>query len=208
MRKPIRVVLLAGVGLFGSISVDFLTTIAPVWIWPTAVFACLCGVALTYVPEIRAWLRRRVFGPKVVSGNAMPATFNFHVPPASGTSCPPSVFARLKRQLRRIVGIASPSKTPMYGIAEIERCHAELVKHIDSQPPDPISFKHVALSHALLPHIETVHRILDKQRIPHPDIELNLIFEGVQEWGMFLARLMAAKDDVEEARLIYGGTNR
>lgn len=90
------------------------------------------------------------------------------------------------------------------GIVEIERCHQELVRYIESQPPDPISFEHVALSHEFLPHIERACQILDEQEIPHPEVNSGVVFDGTGKWGKFLARVLAVKHDVNKARLVYG----
>ena len=168
---------------------------------------CGVGLLLLFRPEL-VWLWRRVVGVKAFSGDAAPATYSFHVPPASGTTSPPSAFARVGRFLLRVIGLGSPHTVPVRGIAEIEQCHQELVKYIRSQLPDPIEFEHVALWKEFQPHIETVCHILDEQKIPHPEIDAGIILVGTGEWGTFLARLLAVKGDVEKARLVYGQMQR
>ena len=101
MRKPIRVALLAGVGLFGSITVEFLTAIAPIWIWPTAAFICLFGVALTYVPEIKLWLRRCGIGTTAHAVAADPVRFHFSTSEPTVTVTRASFWTRIKRLLFR-----------------------------------------------------------------------------------------------------------
>ena len=68
MRKFIAIVLVEAALICAAISLTLLTTIAPVWIWPTAAVAFLVFAALIYTAEIK----RRFFtkGPQT----ATPAT--------------------------------------------------------------------------------------------------------------------------------------
>ena len=174
------------------------------WLWLGVTVIGAIGLLTYYWSLLRKLYLRAVGRTSVVSGDAAPATFRFTVPPATGTAFPPSVFARIRRSFFRVIGLGPSRTAPVHGIAEIETCHQELVKYIRSQPPDPITFEHNALSHELLPHLEQVQQLLDEQDIPHPDIDMHIVFEGTGEWGTFLARLLAVKDDVEKARLVYG----
>lgn len=99
MRKPVRVALLSGVGLFGSITVDFLTTIAPIWIWPIAAFLCLSGVAVTYVPEMQAWMNKSGVRTRSHAVAASRVSFNIGVSQPAVTLTQPSLWKRLKRLL-------------------------------------------------------------------------------------------------------------
>ena len=62
MRKFIAVVLVEASLLCAAISLNMLTTIAPVWIWPTASVVCLVLAALIYRAEIKRWFFRK--GPQ------------------------------------------------------------------------------------------------------------------------------------------------
>ena len=129
---------------------------------------------------------------------------HWHVSQPTVTVTRPSFWARTKRCIRRTLWAGSTRPTLVRGIAEIERCHQELVKYICSQQPDQIGFEDNALWVAFQPHIETVCRILDEQEIPHPEIDTDIILVGTREWGTFLAKVLAVKHDVEKARLVYG----
>ena len=165
---------------------------------------CAIGILLLFRPEL-VWLWKRAVGRKVHSGDATPITYNLDIPPATGTAFPPSAFERIRRFFLRVIGLGPSRTIPVRGITEIERCQQELVKYIRSQPPDPIGagHEHVALWEEFKPHIVAACHILDEQAIPRPEIRESVVFEGTAEWGTFLARLLAVRNDVEKARLVH-----
>ena len=58
MRKFIAVVLVEAALLCAAIFLNMLTTIAPIWIWPTVSVVCLVLAALLYTAEIKRWVSR------------------------------------------------------------------------------------------------------------------------------------------------------
>ena len=62
MRKLIATVFVEAALICAAISLTLLTTIAPVWIWPTATVVCLVLAALIYTAEIKRWFFRK--GPQ------------------------------------------------------------------------------------------------------------------------------------------------
>ena len=178
--------------------------VSPGWIWLGVTVFGVAGLLVYYRSPLTKVYLRAIGRAEVVSVDAAPVAYSFHVPPATGTAFPPSVFAKIRRFLLRVIGIGPSRTVPVRDIAEIERCQQELVKYIRSQPPDPITFEHNALSLELLPHVERACQILDEQDIPYPGIDMGIVFESTGKWGTFLARLLAVKHDVEKARLVYG----
>ena len=92
---------MAGAGLFGSITVELLTAIAPIWIWPTAAFVCLCGVAFTYVPEIKLWLCRRGLRTTLHAVAADPVRFHFSTSEVTATVTQASFWTRIRQLVFR-----------------------------------------------------------------------------------------------------------
>ena len=168
---------------------------------------CAVGILLLLRPELE-WLRRQVVARKAFSADATAVNWQIEANQPAATVTPPSLWSQFKRLIKRSIGAGTTRSTPIRGVAEIERCHRELVKYIRSQPPDPINFEHVALTQEFLPHIERACQILDEQNIPHPGIDADLVFDGMGEWGKFLARLLAVKHDVNKARLLHGEMQR
>ena len=148
----------------------------------------------------RRWAQGRTPQGKAHSVDAGAASHHWHVPQPTATTTRASSWIRIGNWIIRRTRLR---KSPVWGVAEIERCHQELVKYIRSQPPDPIGFEHVALWGEFQPHIVDVCRILDEQKIPYPEIDVSIIFVDMGKWGTFLARLLAVKDDVRKARLVY-----
>ena len=101
------------------------------------------------------------------------------------------------------VGFTKVTAVPVEGIEDIERFQAELVKYLAAMPRGPLGTQDIALAQALLPFAEKARRVLDEQGIPHPQIDVGVMFEGPLNWGKFLARVLAVGDDVEKARKVY-----
>ncbi len=87
---------------------------------------------------------------------------------------------------------------------DLNRCHQELVKYIREPYDYPIGQQEVAATHAFLPHIVRLCHVLDEHDISHPPLDTSgLTFTGTGKWGDFMARLMAVRGDLEEARKVY-----
>ena len=181
---------------------------SPDYSWVFHLLVSLGGLSLLYAvfplfTQVYSRVLRRM-SKSHHSVAAGPVSHHWHVSQPTVTVTRSSIWTRLTRRIKRGIGADSTRPIPVSGIAEIERCHQELVNYIRSQPPDPINFKHVALTQEFLPHIERARQILDEQNIAHPDIDADLVFNGMSEWGAFLARLLAVKHNVQKARLVYG----
>ena len=179
--------------------------VSPGWIWAGVTIIGAIGLLVYYRSALTQLYLRVTKRNMALSVAADPVSFHFRTSEPTVTLTRATVWTRIRNWKIRRKRLRA---TPVRGIAEIERCHKELVKYIGSQPPGPIGFEHVALSHALLPHIETVRRTFDAQDIPCPAINMGLTFDNPAEWAEFLAKLLAAKDDVKDARLIYGKMSR
>ena len=164
---------------------------------------CLMGiaVALAFIWTFRSYRHKG----QSFTVAAEPIRWRFSTSEPTVTLTRATVWTRIRNWTIRRKRLRA---TPVRGIAEIERCHTELVKYIRSQPPDPIGFEHVALWGEFQPHIVNVCRILDEQKIPYPEIDPGIIFVGTGKWRTFLARLLAVKDDVGKARLVCGQMQR
>ena len=84
----------------------------------------------------------------------------------------------------------------------LERCHAAFLEYMKVPASSPISNEEIAATQAFLPHVHELCRLLDKQGIPHPDIPDGLIFDDTGKWGDFMARLLAVRGDIDEARTV------
>ena len=87
---------------------------------------------------------------------------------------------------------------------DLERCHEAFVKYIREPYEYPIGQQEIAATQAFLPHIVRLCHVLDEHNISHPPLDAgDLTFTGTGEWGDFMARLMAVRGDLEEARKVY-----
>ena len=175
--------------------------VSPGWIWAGVTIVGAIGLLVYYWSALAQLYLRVTKRNTAFAVAADPVSFHFRTSEPTVTLTRATVWTRIRNWIIRRKRLRA---TPVRGIAEIERCHKELVKYIRSQPPGPIGFEHVALWGEFQPHIVTVCRILDEQKIPYPEIDTSIIFVGTGEWRTFFARLLAVKDDVEKARLVYG----
>ena len=96
--------------------------------------------------------------------------------------------------------------TAIAGIPELERCHAAFVEYIASCSDHyPIGQQDLAATQKFLPHLHDLCRVLNEQGIACPAIRRGITFTGTGEWGEFLAKLWAARHDIEQARRVYQG---
>ena len=85
---------------------------------------------------------------------------------------------------------------------ELKRCHAAFLEYMKVPASSPISNEEIAATQAFLPHVHELCRLLDKQGIPHPVIPDGLVFDHTGKWGDFMARLLAVRGDLDEARKV------
>ena len=87
---------------------------------------------------------------------------------------------------------------------DLDRCHKKLVKYSREPYEYPVGHQEIAATQAFLPHIVRLCHVLDEHDISHPPLDTSdLTFTGTIEWGDFMARLMAVRGDLEEARKVY-----
>lgn len=164
--------------------------------------AAICGVCVIYAaeryaevtwPEVPAnvWL-----AISLLSGFAMLFCLYMHKfagTAGKGVSLSRSVVDRAKVA----VGLRS---VPMRGQEELKRFHEAFVEYLQVPAGPVIGNMQVAASDKFRPHIEGLCRLLDEQGIPHPDIPDGIVFDDTHKWGIFLAKLLAFRDDLEKAR--------
>ena len=98
----------------------------------------------------------------------------------------PSLCARLKRWITR--------RKRLEGVPDLQRCLDELIKYSGYPVSKKVSAHEIALSQALLVHLERACVVLDKQNIPHPEIDRGPITTNHTEWIAFLSKLLARDD--------------
>ena len=147
---------------------------------------CAIGVLLLFRPEL-VWLWRRVVGVKAFSGDATPATYSFHAPPASGTAFPPAVWKRLWNFMTR--------RKRLRGVPDLQKCLDELIKYSGFPVTEKVTSEQIEASNALLLHLRRASTILDEQGEPHPEIEEGVIvLSNHRKWIEFLAKRLARAD--------------
>ena len=62
---------------------------------------------------------------------------------------------------------------------------------------------HIAGSAELYPYMAELCRILDEQRISHPEIDYHLEIGDTGKWARFLGDLWAVRHDIKRARRVY-----
>lgn len=97
---------------------------------------------------------------------------------------------------------------PIASIPELERCHQALVKYMAIPAQRPIGKDEIAGSAELYPYMAELCRILDEQRIPHPEIDYHLTIVDTGPWAKFLGDLWAVRHDIEQARRVYQAESR
>jgi len=104
---------------------------------------------------------------------------------------------------------ALPS-TLIKGVPELERCREALVKYM-GLPTGRLSDipARIAGSAELYPYMTDLCRVLDEQKIPHPEIDWDattIIATG--KWSRFLGELWAVRHNIDAARRVYQGGRR
>lgn len=109
----------------------------------------------------------------------------------------------LRNVLHRAMVAVGLRSVSLRGQEELKRCHEAFVEYLEVPPGPIIGNMQVAASEKFRPHIEGLCQLLDEQGIPHPEIPDGIVFDNTHQWGMFLARLLASRDDLERARQVY-----
>lgn len=95
------------------------------------------------------------------------------------------------------------STRPMTGIPELEHCQQALIEYSGVPAERVISAAEIAASHAALVPLYAACKVLDGQQIPHPEVDKGIVLLGSAEWIDFLARVLAVRHDLEDARRVY-----
>ena len=144
---------------------------------------CVIGVLLLFRPEL-VWLWRRVVGVKAFSEDATPATYSFHVPPASGTTFPSTIWKRLWNFATR--------RKRLRGVSDLQKCLDELIKYSGYAFPGEVTPREIEASNSLAVHLERACFVLDEQGISHPEFDDEaIVIANYNEWRRFLSKLLA-----------------
>ena len=97
---------------------------------------------------------------------------------------------------------------PIAKVPELEHCLDALIEYSGIPAERVISAAEIAASNAALAPLYAVCKILDDQQIPHPKVDNGIVLLGSAEWIDFLARVLAVRHDLEQARRVYRSMTR